>query len=89
MKITDIKTFLVSTGRPHPRGTGNSNSFVFVKVYTDEGVDWLREAFHSLDEPIEASVRKFARTLVGRDPRRQRSFAAIASDALARCWPSR
>ena len=69
MKITGIKTFFVDRGRPQPWGTGNSNSYVFVKVYTDEGVDGLGEAFHSLDEPIEASIIKFARTLVGRDPR--------------------
>ena len=69
MKITGIKTFFVTRGRPQPWGTGNSNSYVFVKVYTDEGVDGLGEAFHSLDEPIEASIRKYARTLIGRDPR--------------------
>ena len=69
MKITELRTFRVDRGRPQPWGTGNSNSFLFVKVYTDEGVEGLGEAFHSLDEPIEAAVVKFARSLEGRDPR--------------------
>jgi galactonate dehydratase len=70
MKITDIQTFVVNRGEPHPWGTGNSPNWVFIKVYTDAGIEGLGEAFHSLDEPIEASVRKMARTLVGRDPAR-------------------
>jgi galactonate dehydratase len=70
MKITNIRTFVVNRGEPHPWGTGNSLNWVYVKVYTDSGVDGLGEAFHSLDEPIVAAVEKMARTLVGRDPAR-------------------
>lgn len=68
MKITQITTFILNPGRAIDRGTGWSKNTVIVKVRTDEGVDGIGEAFHSLDEPIEACVRKFERLLVGLDP---------------------
>jgi galactonate dehydratase len=78
MKITDIKTFIVNKGGSKPWGTGNNNNYIFVKVYTDDGVEGLGEAFHSLDEPIEAAVRKYARSLIGKDPTRViRNYAII------------
>ena len=70
MKITEIRTFFVNKGGTRPWGTGNNNNYVFVKVYTDGGIDGLGEGFHSLDEPIEAAVRKYERSLVGQDPLR-------------------
>jgi galactonate dehydratase len=70
MKITGVKSFFVNPGGRVPWGTGNEKNYVFVKVYTDEGIDGLGEAFHSLDEPIEGALRKFERWLVGKDPTR-------------------
>ncbi len=78
MKITRVKSFFVNPGGRVSWGTGNEKNYVFVKVYTDEGIDGLGEAFHSLDEPIEAALLKFERWLIGRDPTRiTRNWQAI------------
>ena len=70
MKITGLKVFQMNTGGTVSYGTGFSKNWILVKVYTDEGLDGLGEGFHSLDEPIEASLRKYARWLKGKDPTR-------------------
>ena len=71
MKITDLKLFLVSYGHNHPWGPeGCSQNYTWVKVYTDEGIDGVGEAFHSLEDPIEGALRKYKRWLVGQDPTR-------------------
>ena len=68
MQITEVKLFIV--GLPHTVGwgSGRANNRMLVKVYTDEGIDGLGEAFHSLEDPIEGAVRKFRRWLLGQDP---------------------
>lgn len=68
MKIERIRTIQVNKGGTVDWGTGNANNYVFVKVETDEGITGLGEAFHSLDEPIVAAVRKYERSLVNEDP---------------------
>ena len=68
MQIERLRTIRVNKGGTVPWGTGNANNYVFVKVDTDEGLSGLGEAFHSLDEPIEAAVAKFERSLVREDP---------------------
>jgi len=70
MKITQVKITKVHTGKVVHWGTGYGPNWLFVKVYTDEGIQGLGEAFHSLDEPIEGALCKYARWLVGRDPTR-------------------
>jgi galactonate dehydratase len=70
MKIAAVKTFMVNPGHRVPWGTGYGKNYAFVKVYTDAGIDGLGEAFHSLDEPIEGTIRKFERWLIGKDPTR-------------------
>lgn len=60
MKITEIKTFVV--GNPW-------KNWVFVKVYTDEGLTGLGEATQGLaTKPGEAAVHELARFVVGEDP---------------------
>jgi galactonate dehydratase len=70
MRITSVKPFFVNPGGQVSWGTGNEKNYVFVKVYTDDGINGLGEAFHSLDEPIEGALSKFERWLVGKDPTR-------------------
>jgi galactonate dehydratase len=78
MQITGLRPFFVNPGGIASWGTGHVKNYVFVKVYTDAGIDGLGEAFHSLDEPIEGALRKFERYLVGRDPTRiQHNWQAI------------
>src|SRR5262245_43214317 len=61
MKIIELKTFVV--GNPW-------KNWVFVKVYTDEGIYGLGEATGSLSaKPDEAQVQELGRFLIGEDPR--------------------
>ena len=70
MKITHLKVFVANPGRKVTWGTGWGKNTILVKIYTDEGIDGLGEAFHSLDEPIEGALRKIERWLKGKDPTR-------------------
>ena len=60
MKITDIKTFIV----------GNEwKNWVFVKVYTDEGITGVGEATAGLStKPGEQQVHELKRFVIGEDP---------------------
>ncbi|MGD8240653.1 MAG: mandelate racemase/muconate lactonizing enzyme family protein [Armatimonadota bacterium] len=61
MKITDVKTFIV--GNPW-------KNWVFVKLYTDEGITGVGEAtggHHA--KPTEAEVHELGRFYMGMDPR--------------------
>ena len=75
MKITQIKTFLMQAGSPSDRawasdGKGHqtgSRNWLFVKVYTDEGIYGVGEC-SGWPRVIEAAVRDLAGILVGEDP---------------------
>lgn len=61
MKITEIKTFVV--GNPW-------KNWVFIKVYTDDGIVGVGEATGGLStKPGEAQVHELERFLIGEDPR--------------------
>jgi galactonate dehydratase len=61
MKITNVKTFVV--GNPW-------KNWVFVKVFTDEGVTGIGEATSGLStKPGEAQVHELSRFVIGEDPR--------------------
>ena len=68
MKITHLNVFVANPGHKVSWGTGWGKNTILVKVYTDETIDGLGEAFHSLDEPIEGALLKFERWLKGKDP---------------------
>lgn len=70
MKITHFNVFIVNPGRRASWGTGWHKNTILVKIYTDEEIDGVGEAFHSLDEPIEGALFKFGRLLEGNDPTR-------------------
>jgi galactonate dehydratase len=61
MKITDIKTFVV--GNPW-------KNWLFLKVYTDEGIVGIGEATSGLKtKPVEAHIHELSRFVIGEDPR--------------------
>jgi len=61
MKITDIKTFVVDCYR---------TNWVFVKVYTDEGIDGVGEGTLEYKEfALTGAVEHLKQLLVGKDPR--------------------
>jgi len=61
VKITDVKTFV--DGNPW-------KNWIFVKVYTDEGIVGLGEATQGLQtKPAEAAVHEMRPLFIGQDPR--------------------
>ena len=61
MKVIDVKTFLVDCYR---------TNWVFVKVYTDEGIDGVGEAtLEYKEKALVGAVEHIKEYLVGKDPR--------------------
>ena len=82
MKITDIKTFLMHVGAPNLKKWASDGSFgtesfsknltgtrnwLFVKVYTDEGIIGIGEC-SGWPRVIETAVQDLKRLLIGEDP---------------------
>ena len=82
MKITDIKTFLMHVGAPNLKKWASDGSFgtetfsknltgtrnwLFVKVYTDEGITGIGEC-SGWPRVIETAVQDLKRLLIGEDP---------------------
>ncbi len=60
MKITGLKTFVANVSR---------TNFVFVKLYTDEGIDGVGEAtLEWKTKTVVAALEELERVLIGRDP---------------------
>ena len=70
MQVTEVKVFMIQKPGRFPFGRGNAANYVIIKVLTDEGIEGLGEAFHSLDEPVEGCIAKYRRWLIGQDPTR-------------------
>src|SRR5215207_4391924 len=71
MRITGLKVFLVNPGKRVTFGTGNGKNWIFVKLYTDAGVDGVGEAFSTCkDLATRGALEEFERWLVGKDPTR-------------------
>ena len=62
MRITDVKTYV--TGEP--KDGGGYRNFLFVRVFTDEGIYGIGEA--SAWPSIEADIRHKASAIIGEDP---------------------
>ena len=77
MKITDIKTFVVDAYR---------TNWVFVKVYTDEGIDGVGEGtLEYKEKALCGAVEHIKSFLIGKDPRRiEKYFHDIYRDAYWR-----
>ena len=60
MKITGLKTFIANASR---------TNFVFVKVYTDSGIDGVGEAtLEWRAKTLIAAIEELERRLIGADP---------------------
>ena len=77
MKVTDVKTFVVDCFR---------TNWVFVKVYTDEGIDGVGEAtLEYKEKALLGAVEHIKEYLVGQDPRDiEKHWHAIYRDAYWR-----
>ena len=63
LKVTDLKTFIVN------QGGKNSPNYVFVKIYTDQGITGLGEgSVTSKESTMAAAIEEHKRYLVGKDP---------------------
>ena len=80
MKITDIRTYVVDCYR---------TNWVFVKVYTDEGIDGVGEAtLEYKEKALLGAVEHIRDYLVGQDPRNiEKHFHLIYRDAYWRGGP--
>ncbi len=101
MKITDIKTFLMHVGAPDLKAWASDNAFgsqevskgisgtrnwLFVKVYTDEGVTGIGEC-SGWPRVIETAVQDIKHILIGEDPTHierlwQRMMSAIMAHGM-------
>ncbi len=77
MKITDIKTFTVNCFR---------TNWVFVKVYTDEGITGVGEGtLEYKEKALEGAIAHIRDNLVGKDPRQiERHYHELCRDAYWR-----
>ena len=66
MKITEIKTYLMHAGPPENKGWSNRN-WLFVKVFTDEGIYGVGEA-SGWPRVVETAIKDLMPLLVGEDP---------------------
>ncbi len=63
LKVSDLKTFIVN------RGGANGSNYVFVKIYTDQGITGLGEgSVTSKEATVAAAIDEHKRYLVGTDP---------------------
>ena len=63
LKVTDLKTFIVN------RGGDNGLNYVFVKIYTDQGITGLGEgSVTSKEATVATAIEEHKRYLMGRDP---------------------
>jgi galactonate dehydratase len=63
LRISDLKTFIVN------RGGANGSNYVFVKLYTDQGLTGLGEgSVTSKEATVAAAIEEHKRYLVGKDP---------------------
>ena len=77
MKVTDVKTFVVDCYR---------TNWVFVKVYTDEGIDGVGEGtLEYKEKALVGAIEHIKSYLVGKDPRQiEKHVHDIYRDAYSR-----
>ncbi|WP_020616378.1 galactonate dehydratase [Paenibacillus daejeonensis] len=77
MRITDLRTFVMD---------GYRTNFVFLKLYTDEGIDGVGEATLEYKEmAVLGAIEDLRRYLIGKDPRDiEKHYSTIYRDAYWR-----
>ncbi len=77
MKVTDVRTFLVSPG--------SGKNWLFVKVETDAGIHGWGECYtqSDRDRAIQIHVEELARYLIGRDPHNIKHFTYMVYNDFA------
>jgi len=103
MKITAIKTFLMHAGSPQLKSWAADGSFgtqvfsgnltgtrnwLFVKVYTDEGVVGIGEC-SGWPRVIETAVQDLKALLIGEDPQHGTSKAKYWACRCGASWAAR
>ncbi|MFH1085628.1 MAG: mandelate racemase/muconate lactonizing enzyme family protein [Chloroflexota bacterium] len=81
MRVTDVKTFLVSPISHHAGMIGGKN-WLFAKIETDAGIVGWGEGYTQLDRDrnIVQMAQELARYLVGQDPFRIKNFTHMVYD---------
>ena len=69
MKITEIKTYLMHAGRVTDSGSGGwtARNWLFVKIFTDEGIYGVGEA-SGWPRVVETAIKDLSPLLIGEDP---------------------
>jgi galactonate dehydratase len=68
MKVTDVKTYVVS--RDHTGLWATAPSYVFVKLFTDEGITGVGEAtLEGKELSVVGAIQELAKNVVDKDPR--------------------
>ena len=68
MKINGVRTFLMQAGAAGGASFASSRNWLFVKVYTDEGITGVGEG-GGWPREVETAVEDLATLLIGEDPR--------------------
>ena len=80
MTITDLKTFVVNPGHRVSFGTGWGKNWIFVKLYTDQGLEGVGEVFSTGQDLATVEVLEgFKR--VARRPRPHARHSPLAGPA--------
>ena len=66
MKITEIRTYLMHAGQPESK-SWSSRNWLFVKVFTDEGIYGVGEA-SGWPRVVETAIKDLTPLLIGEDP---------------------
>jgi galactonate dehydratase len=67
MKITDVRTYLVNADEGPTYGRPHGRNWLFVKVYTDEGLTGVGEG-GGWPEVVQKGIEELKHLLVGQDP---------------------
>lgn len=71
MRITGLKPFLMNPAHRFDWDSGHGPNWIILKIYTDEGIDGVGEAFITgKAKTIEAAMLEYEHWLVGKDPTR-------------------
>ena len=66
MKITDLKTYICHAYR---------TNWVFVKIFTDAGIEGVGEATLEMrEQTVAQAIHELGRSLIGHDPHRIEAF---------------